>query len=105
MFFIEPDIPGYHRKITGNLHTIINTLGREKLHIKVSRICVSEHVLENDNESHFSDSRNGVTPKQTIEIVDNYNIDSRSGRDYDYDYHNRRYRDSERERRDKRLST
>ena len=45
--YVDPDIPGYHRKITSNLHTIVNGLGKVKLHFKGSRVYVSEQDVNN----------------------------------------------------------
>lgn len=40
--YIDHDIPSYHRKIRNNLHTIVTTLGQEKLQIKGSYVYKSE---------------------------------------------------------------
>ena len=91
--YIEPDMPGYHRKITSNLHTIVNTLGKEKLHIKGSRVFVSEQDVKNDRNTYDSGNRNGEWPTiSTRNGRDNYD------RDYEQDQHSRRYGDRGRDR-------
>ena len=79
-------MPGYHRKITSYLHTIVNTLRKVKLHIKGSRVYVSEQDVKNDRNTYDSGNRNGKWPaKSTRNGRDNYD------RDYEHDQHSRRY--------------
>lgn len=92
--YVEPDIPSYYRKITSNLHTIINTLGKEKLHIKGSRVCVSEYAESNDGNdrrsSNHTNARNGYD-KYKEDIYYREKRDYRQDREY-----NHRHRDGDR---------
>ena len=86
-------MPGYHRKITSNLHTIVNTLGKEKLHIMGSRVYVSVQDVKNDRNTYDSGNRNGEGRAiSTRNGRDNYD------RDYEQDQHSRRYGDIGRDR-------
>ena len=51
--YIEHDIPSYHRRIRNNLHTIVNTLGQEKLEMKGSRVFMSEQSRSYGEGSHY----------------------------------------------------
>ena len=91
--YIEPDIPGYHRKFTSNLHTIVNTLGKEKLHIKGSRVYVSEQEVKNSRQTYDSGNRNDKRP-----TISTRNGRGNYDRGYEHDQYNRRYGDRGRDR-------
>ena len=50
--YIEQDIPSYHRTIRNNLHTIVTTLGQEKIEIRGSRVYKSEQARNYGELSH-----------------------------------------------------
>lgn len=72
--YIEHDIPSYHRKIQNNLHTIVNTLGKDKLHYKGTRVYVSE---DSCNSSAKRDTRDSIIPNKSPDYRNDrrYNTD------------------------------
>ena len=83
--YVEPDIPGYHRKINSNLHTIVGALGKEKLHFKGSRVYVSEQ----DENNHRNDREYEHSQYERNRGHRDHSINNR---DYSRSYH----RDDER---------
>ena len=48
--YIENDVPAHQRKLKSNLRTIVNTLGREKLRLRGSRIIRANEHFDNENK-------------------------------------------------------
>ena len=55
--YIDHDIPSYHRKIRNNLHTIVTTLGQEKLQIKGSYVYKSEQNRTAAGNERYNSNR------------------------------------------------
>lgn len=55
--YIDHDIPSYHRKLRNNLHTIVTTLGQEKLQIKGSYVYKSEQNRTTAGNERYNSNR------------------------------------------------
>ena len=68
--YIENDVPAHQRKLKSNLRTIVNTLGREKLRLRGSRIIRADEHFEYESRE---ENRNIERHHHTEEIRSHYN--------------------------------
>lgn len=110
--YLENDIPVHQRKMKNNLRTIVNTLGREKLKLRGSRIIRADESNDTDQHGTNSGNRNGEHTRRTDSYQAHYeprNPRSNNPHHHGYDtsrstrYHdNYQYRQEGRDDRDRR---
>ena len=82
--FVENDIPPGQRKLNSNLRTIVNTIGRDRLHFRGSRILPTE-TGQNTGSSHDTPDHSYNSRRRADENRP-YRYDGGSARD---DYNSR----------------
>ena len=90
--YIEHDVPSYNRKIRNNLHTIVTTLGQEKLEIRGSRVYKSEQARSYGERSHHGYRL--VEPRNHYSQESSYrksHYDGYRNNDRRSNYHSREY--------------
>ena len=101
--YIENGVPAHQRKLKSNLRTIVNTLGREKLRLRGSRIIRADEHFEYESRE---ENRNTERYHHTEETRSHYNRPNQNSQDRASEFNSRDYsfdqKDDRERRRDRR---
>lgn len=97
--YIENDVPTHQRKLKSNLRTIVNTLGREKLRLRGSRIIRADEHFEYESRE---ENRNTERHHQTEETRSHYNRPNQNSHDRPREFNSHDYSFDQKDDRERR---